>query len=70
MNKYQNLQESYQEMNEYLLDLIEENKRMETELEYLRGFINYKSLDEEFVYFRKNAHEEQDPNFPFPYLTL
>ena len=46
--KYQNLQERYEEMNDYLLDLIEDHRCAEEDLRYLNDFIHYKKLDEEF----------------------
>lgn len=67
---YQNLQERYEEMNDFLLSLLDDHKCTEEDLKYLNAFIHYKKLDEEFRYFRKNAHEEYEPDLPFPYLTL
>lgn len=69
-NLYQNLQERYEEMNDYLLDLIDDHERSTEDLRYLHDFIHYKNLDEEFRYFREHAHEEQDSELPFPYLVL
>lgn len=66
----QNLQERYEEMNDFLLDLIEDHKRIEEDLKYLKDFVHYKRLDEEFRYFRKHAHEDENSELPFPYLTL
>lgn len=37
-NLYQNLQERYEEMNDFLLDLIEDHKRAEEDLRYLNCF--------------------------------
>ena len=67
---YHNLQERYDEMNDFLLDLLEEHKHTEEDLRYLNDFIHYKKLDEEFRYFREHAHEENEPDLPFSYLTL
>jgi hypothetical protein len=67
---YQNLYERYEEMSEFLSSLLEDTRRNETELRYLSDFIHYKKLDEEFRYFRENAHEEPESELPFPYLTL
>ena len=69
-NLYQNLQERYEEMNDFLLDLIEDHKRTEENLKYLNDFIHYKKLDEEFHFFREHAHEDENSGLPFPYLTL
>ena len=66
----QNLQERYEEMNDFFLDLIEDHTRAEEDLKYLKDFVHYKRLDEEFRYFRKHAHEDENSELPFPYLTL
>lgn len=58
--KYQNLQERYEEMNGFLLDLIDDHKRAEKDLRHLHDFVHYKKLDEEFRYFREHAHEDED----------
>ena len=68
--KYQNLQEHHEEMNDFLLDLIEEHKRAEEDLKYLKDFVHYKRMDEEFSYFREHAHEDENSELPFPYLVL
>ena len=57
-------------MNDFLLDLIEDHKRAEEDLKYLKDFVHYKSMDEEFSYFREHAHEDENSELPFPYLTL
>lgn len=67
---YKNLLERYEEMSDYLSELIDDNKRNIAELRYLEDFIHYKNLDDEFWYFKEHAHEEQDENLPFSYLTL
>ena len=70
INRLQHLRERYEEMNEFLLDLIDDHRRAEEELRYLNDFIHYKNLDDEFRYFSENAHEEYEPDLPFSYLTL
>lgn len=40
------------------------------EMDYLREFISYKSLDDEYTYFKEHAHEEKNPDLPFPSLVL
>lgn len=67
---YQNLQERYEEMNDFLLNLIDDEKCAREELRYLNDFIHYKKLDEEFRYFMEHAHEEYESDLPFPHLTL
>ena len=69
-NKYHNLLERYEEMNDFLLELMDEHKRAEEDLRYLGDFIRYKNLDEDFHYFREHAHEEYESDLPFSHLTL
>lgn len=68
--KYQNLETRYEEMSDYLLDLIEKHKRAEEELRYLHDFVHYQKLDDEYRYFREYAHEDETSELPFPYLVL
>lgn len=68
--QYQFLQERYEEMNDYLLELIAEHERTQEENRYMNDFIHYKNMDEEFAYFRKYAHEDTETELPFPYLVL
>ena len=68
--RYQNLQELYEEMNDFLSDVLAEQKRSHEELRYLRDFVHYQELEEEYLYFRNNAHEEENSDLPFPHLTL
>ena len=68
--RYQHLLERYEEMNDYLLELIDEHERTKKERRYMSDFIHYKNLDEEFSYFKEHAHEDTDTELPFPYLVL
>ncbi len=68
--KYQKLQECYEEMGDYLNDLIEQHNRIGEEFRYLHDFVHYKKLDGEFRYFREHAHEDENSELPFPYLVL
>ena len=70
MKQYQHLLERYEEMNDYLLALIDEHERTKKERRYMSDFIHYKNLDEEFSYFKEHAHEDTDTELPFPYLVL
>lgn len=67
---YKHLRKDYTELSDAFSDLIEEKNRDDIERRYLREFIHYKKLDEEFKYFRENAHEEVEENLPFSKLTL
>ena len=44
--------------------------QVHNELRYLHGFISYKKMYDEYLFFEKNAHEEYDDGLPFPRLTL
>lgn len=67
---YQDLQELHEEMRDFLSNVLDEQRRDSEELRYLKDFIHYQELEEEYLYFRRNAHEEEDSDLPFPYLTL
>ena len=67
---YRELQELHEEMSDFLSHVLDEQQRDAEELRYLRDFIHYQELEEEYIYFRRNAHEEEDNALPFPYLTL
>lgn len=67
---YRELQELHDEMSDFLSDVLDEQRRNSEELRYLKDFIHYQELEEEYLYFRRNAHEEENSDLPFPYLTL
>ena len=69
-DRYDNLQIYCQEMREHVQDLEYELSQVHNELRYLHGFISYKKLYDEYLFFEKNAHEEYDDGLPFPRLTL
>ena len=70
LKKIQELQELYEEVSDYLTNLLDDYKRQEEENRYLREYIHYKGLEEEFCYFQEHAHEVYEEGLPFPYLTL
>lgn len=43
---------------------------LEKEVHYLNEYISWKGLEEEFSLFRKQAHEEQLSDEPFPRLVM
>ncbi len=51
-------------------ELEDDNKWLISELNYYAAFIKWKNLNDEFEYFKKNAFETHDEDFPFPILTL
>ena len=67
---YQRLQNLYGEMSDFLSDVLDKQRRDSEELRYLKDFIHYQELEEEYLYFRRNAHEEENSDLPFPHLTL
>ena len=67
---YQRLQNLYGEMSDFLSDVLDEQRRDSEELRYLKDFIHYQELEDEYLYFRRNAHEEENSDLPFPHLTL
>lgn len=68
--KYKRLEERYDILNEHMLDITDDNERYLNELRYLETFIEWKNLNEEFLYFKNNAYEMYDEDLPFSRLTL
>lgn len=68
--KYKRLKERYDILNEHMLDITDDNKRYLNELRYLESFIDWKNLNDEFLYFKNNAYEKHDEDLPFSRLTL
>ena len=68
--KYKRLEERYDILNEHMLDITDDNERYLKDLRYLEAFIDWKNLNEEFLYFKNNAYEKYDENLPFSRLTL
>ena len=68
--KYKRLEERYDILNEHMLDIMDDNERYLNDLRYLEAFIDWKNLNEEFLYFKKNAYEKYDEDLPFSRLTL
>lgn len=68
--KYKRLEERYDILNEHMLDITDDNERYLNDLRYLESFIDWKNLNEEFLYFKNNAYEKYDEDLPFSRLTL
>lgn len=68
--KYKRLEERYDILNEHMLDIMDDNERYLNDLRYLEAFIDWKNLNDEFLYFKKNAYEKYDEDLPFSRLTL
>lgn len=62
--------ESYDEACGHIEYLASTNDWLSEEIGYLKDFISYKGLNEEYDYFRRNAYREDDPEEPFPKYIL
>ena len=67
---YKNLYENYEELSGFLTNTLDGQYRDMEEMRYLCEFIRYKGLDDEYNYFRENAHDVCEEDMPFPILTL
>jgi hypothetical protein len=67
---YKNLYENYEELSEFLTSALDSQYRDMEEMRYLSEFIRYKNREEEYAYFRENAHEVSRRDMPFSILTL
>ena len=68
--KVQNLNDQIEYMRDLITDLLNDQEIDREEIKYLSAFISYKKLEEEYHYFRENAHEEYEEDLPFSTLTL
>lgn len=68
--KYKKLQKSYEFLDSYVHDITNDQKRYINDIRYLEAFIEWKNLNEEFLYFKNNAYEKYDEDLPFSSLTL
>lgn len=68
--KVQKLNNQIEYMRDLISDLLRDQEIDHEEIKYLSAFISYKKLEEEYHYFRENAHEEYEEDLPFPTLTL
>ncbi len=66
---YRNLRKQYAELD-HIQEMECDQKYWSKELQFLNDYIRYKGLDEEYQYFRQNAHEERNENLPFAFYTL
>lgn len=68
--QYEYLKELYSLLSSEMVHLQEDYRIQQLELNYLKAYIRWKHLEEEYNYFAQNAYEVQDSEFPFSYLTL
>jgi len=67
---YQELSELFDEISSQLDYYIHYEQNTSRQLTYLKDFIRFKHLDEEFAYFTEHAIEDPDEELPFPHLIL
>ena len=68
--KYKELEELFDDLSYEFRNLRDDKIRIEEENYYLKEFISFKKLDDEYLFFKDNAHEADDPDNPFPPLVL
>lgn len=68
--KYKMLKKTYDFLDSNVQDILDDNERYINDIRYLEAFIKWKNLNEEFLYFKNNAYEKHNEDFPFPSLTL
>lgn len=66
----QKMEDRYDDLCSVTNDFSQANRRMESELKYLTDYISWKGLDDDFRYFRDNAHLQTDEDIPFPSYVL
>lgn len=59
-----------EELYLHMKDLEDELRRDRVELTYYADFLSWMDLWDAFIYFRRNARLEQDPDEPFPRYVL
>lgn len=68
--KHGKLQELCDEISGHLGNYVQDCNMQREEMEYMKDFIFFKGLDEEFQYFRKNAFKDTDDSLPFPRYVI
>ena len=68
--RYKFLKEQYDEMSYFLESTLDDNRRMANEMEYRGDFIVWKSLEDEYKHFIKNAFKDPNDELPFPRYIL
>ena len=58
------------ELCQHIADLNDELKLWSKELEYHCSFLTWMDLWDDFIFFRKNSHLNQDEEEPFPRYVL
>jgi len=60
----------YDELYQQLLDIQDDVHFYSEELKYMRDFLSWRHLWDDFADFRENAHLEQAEDEPFPRYIL
>ena len=60
----------YEELYQHILDLQDEIDHDTKELQYMKDFLTWMDLWNDFIYFKMNALLEQDEDEPFPRYVL
>lgn len=68
--RYEYLKELHFLLCSEMTALQEDFRRQQEELAYLRAYIRWKHLEDEYRYFAQNAYEVRREDLPFPHLTL
>lgn len=66
----QKMEDRYDDLRSVTNDFSQANRHMEEELKFLNDFISWKGLEDDFQYFRNNAHLQTDEDIPFPSYVL
>ena len=68
---YSRMQKVLEEMSEHIHDQDQDLEILRSELQYLRDFIEWKGLTEDFEYFKAHAHKVRlDDDLPFENYVL
>ena len=68
--RYHELNICYQECSGNLLYSLERNNDLEDRIEKAEDYIRWKGLWNDYSNFKENAHQEYDPDLPFPSYVL
>ena len=68
--EYEYLKEVHSLLCSEMAQMSEDNRLQQTEIQYLRAFIRWKHLENDYNYFSQHAYEAREEDLPFPFLTL
>lgn len=68
--RIETMENTMEEMRDYINYLKDDNDIDKNELEYLREFISYYNLEKLYYHFKENAYEDCESELPFPRLIL